>query len=206
MERNAGLAASGVVAAGVSLASVLLATMLSPDFAWTANALSNLGVPGTAAGTPTTALLFNGGLIVGALVGLVFAFFLWRRAENRGKRVVAVLLAVTLAAMGAIGVFPQGSPLHVPVAVAFFVLVTATIWADAVVVGGTDEGLRGAVATWLGAANVGVWVIWAATGPVRRPGLALPEVVGALVFAIWILSTAIRLSSRDRTVPHSAVR
>lgn len=203
MARNPRLAASGVVAAAVSLASLLLATMLSPSFEWTGNALSNLGVAGTDAGTPTTALLFNGGLVVGALLGLVFAYYLWTCAENRGKRTVAVLFALTLVAMGAIGVFPQGTALHVPAAVAFFVLVTVTIWADAVVVGGTEEGLRGAVATWLGAANVAAWIIWAATGPIRRPGLALPEIVGALVFAIWILSTAIRLSRRDPAVTRS---
>ncbi|MEF8776346.1 MAG: DUF998 domain-containing protein [Haloarculaceae archaeon] len=203
MARNPALAMSGVTAAVVSLASLLLATMLSPSFAWTANALSNLGVPGTEAGTRTTAFLFNWGLVAGALLGLVFAYYLWTQVETRGKRVVSVLLAATLLSMGAIGVFPQGTALHVPVAVAFFVLVTVTIWADAVVVGGTEEGLRGAVATWLGAANVGAWVVWAATGPIRRPGLALPEIVGALVFAIWIVSTAIRLSRWDSAVDSS---
>ena len=129
-----------------------------------------------------------------------------QRTNTHRRRAVAGLLAVTLVTMGAIGLFPQGSPLHVPAAVAFYLLVTATIWADAVVVGGTEEGLRGAVATWLGAANVAVWVVWAATGPVRRPGLALPEIVGALVFAVWILSTAIRLSSRDPALARSPVR
>lgn len=203
MDRNPALAASGVVAAGLSLGSILLATMVSPTFEWTRNALSNLGVPGTQAGTGTTALLFNGGLLLGTLLGWVFAYFLWTQAETRGKRVVAVLLAVTLATMGAVAVFPQGTALHVPVASAFYLLITVTIWTDAVVVRGTEEGRRGAVAAWLGATNLGAWLLWAATGPVRRPGLAIPEIVGALVFALWILSTAIRLSQWETRVTRS---
>ncbi len=206
MERNPALAASGIVAAAIALGGVLLATMVSPNFRWTENALSNLGVTGTAAGTPTTVLLFNGGLLLGALLGLVFAVAVWRAAESRGKQAVAALLAVTVGAMGAIAVFPQGTAAHFPVASAFYLLITVTIWADAVAVRGTDEGQRGAVAAWLGAANLGAWLVWAATGPVRRPGLAIPEIVGALVFALWILSTAIRLSRSEPAVTRSPAR
>lgn len=206
MDRNPALAASGVLAAGVSLGCLLLATMISPTFTWTGNALSNLGVAWTEAGTAMTARLFNGGLLLGTLLGWVFAYFLWTQAASRGKRLVAALLALTLAAMGGIALFPQGTDLHFPVAVTFYVMITVTIWTDAVVVRDTVEGQRGAVATWLGAANVGAWVVWAATGPVRRPGLALPEIVGAFVFALWILSSAIRLSQWEPVVTRSPAR
>ena len=185
MERNPALAASGVVAGGVALGSVLLATMVSPSFRWTGNALSDLGV---------------------AVLGWVFAAFLWLEADTRGERVVAVLLALTLAAMAGVAVFPQGTGPHLPMAGAFYLLVTVTIWADAVVVRGTEEGRRGAVAAWLGAANVAAWLLWAATGPVQRPGAAMPEIVGALVFALWILSTAIRLTRWEPAVNRSPAR
>jgi hypothetical membrane protein len=62
------------------------------------------------------------------------------------------------------------------------------------------------VAAWLGAVNVLAWAVWAATGPVRRPGLAIPEVVGALVLAAWVLSTAIRLSRWEPAVSRSPAR
>ena len=203
MDRNPALAATGVLAAAVSLASVLLATMVSPSFEWAGNALSNLGVASTDAGTATTALLFNGGLLLGALLGLVFAYFLWIEAESRGKRAVAGLLALTLLAMGLVGVFPQGTSPHFPLSVAFFVLITVTIWADAVAVRNTDEGRRGAIAAWLGATNVAAWGVWVATGPLQRPGLAIPEIVGSLALAAWLLSTAIRLSQWEPAVSRS---
>lgn len=206
MDRQPALAVSGVLATGVTLGSVLLATMVSPAFQWTANALSELGDAGTAAGTRTTVLLFNGGLIVGAVVGLAFAWFLWVAAEPRGKRIVAALFAVTMVTMGGIGLFPIGSPLHFPVSAAFFVMVTVTIWADALVGAGSDEGDRGAIAAWLGATNVAAWVLWGVTGPIRRPGLAIPEIVGAFVLAGWVLSTAIRLSQWEPVVTRSRAR
>lgn len=203
MERRAGLAASGVLATGVTLGSVLLATMVSPTFQWSANALSELGDAGTTVGTEVTVLFFNGGLIVGGAIGLVFAWLLWRAGDPGGKRVVAALFGLTMVSMGAIGVFPIGSPLHFPVSAAFFVLVTVTIWVDAVVVVGPDEGDRGAIAAWLGAVNVAAWGIWALTGPIRRPGLAIPEIVGALVLSGWVLSTAIRLSQWEPVLNRS---
>lgn len=206
MDRQPALAASGVFATAVTLGSVLLATMVSPTFQWTGDALSELGDAETAAGTGSTVLLFNGGLIVGAVIGLAFAWFLWKAAEPRGKQIVAALFAVTMVTMGAIGLFPMGSPLHFPVAAAFFVMVTVTIWADALVGAGSDEGDRGAIAAWLGATNVGTWVIWGVTGPIRRPGIAIPEIVGAVVLAGWVLSTAIRLSQWEAALSRSRTR
>jgi hypothetical membrane protein len=206
MDRSPALAASGVIATVVTLAGVLVATLVSTSFVWTRNALSDLGVATTDAGTETTVLLFNGGLVLGGLLGIVFASYLYTRAASRGKRVVAGLFAITMLTMAGIGIFPQDTAVHLPVAVAFYLLVTATIWGDAVAVRGTEEGRRGAVAAWLGAVNVLAWAVWAATGPVRRPGLAIPEVVGALVLAAWVLSTAIRLSRWEPAVSRSPAR
>jgi len=144
-------------------------------------------------------VLFNGGLLLGGLFGLLFAWGRWQRTTRAGGRVVAVLLGLTVVCMAGIAVFPQGTTPHVPLAVAFFVLITATIWADSLVTGKTPEGLRGAVTAWLGLVNVLAWGIWIATGPVLRPGVAIPEIVGALVLSAWVISEAIRLSTWERS-------
>lgn len=195
MNRDQVMAASGVAAVLVTLSAVVLATLVSPDFAWTMNALSDLGVTTTDAGTQATVFIFNGGLVFGSLLGLVFAVLRWRRARWGMGRFVAVLFGVTMAAMGGVGLFPAGTALHLPTAVTFYALVTATLWADAWDAGGGPGGRRGAVTTWLGATNAAAWIIWAVTGPVRRPGLALPEVVGALVLSAWVLTEAMRYSN-----------
>lgn len=46
------------------------------------------------------------------------------------------------------------------------------------------------IAAFPGLINLLVWLGWAATGPLTRPGIALPEYVGALSAALWVLLTA----------------
>lgn len=76
---------AGLVGGGGSLATTLAATLLAPWFAWSRNALSDLG----AAGEPT-APLFNGGLLVGGVVAAAFAWALWRRAGAVVERLAAL--------------------------------------------------------------------------------------------------------------------
>lgn len=177
---------AGLLGAAVALGGVLLATVVSPSFRWTESALSNLGTATTDAGTPLTAVLFNGGLIAGGLAGLVFAAWCWRTGGGPEARVVVVLLALALLALVGIGLFPQGRPLHLPVAAAFYVFVTALLWTDGTVALWKGRRQRGVVSAGLGTATATAWVTWELTGPMFRPGLALPEVVGAVAFAAWV--------------------
>jgi len=175
---------SGVAAVVVAFAAILGATLLSPTFSWSTSALSDLGVPGT-----TTAPLFDGGLLLAGLLGLPFVGWCWTRARNRFEAVGAALLALALVAMALVGVFPlHASDLHLPVAVAFYVLLTYGLF-----VYGTGNALAGSVrrglgTLWLGVFHVSSWLLWAA-GVRLGAGLAIPETVGALLFAAWVLAT-----------------
>ncbi|WP_229111919.1 DUF998 domain-containing protein [Halapricum desulfuricans] len=64
---------AGTASVAVAFVGIATAIALSPSFAFGANALSDLGNPGHPAGTPATALAFNGGLIVGGVLGTAFA-------------------------------------------------------------------------------------------------------------------------------------
>jgi len=182
----------GAVAIALSLGGILVATILSPSFAWTGNALSDLGVAWSAAGTSATALAFNGGLIAGGAVGLAFTRALAATARTRAERIVVALFGLTVVLMGLVGVFPRGSSLHLPVAVGFYVLVSLTLWADGL------ARFAGAVpGRWLpgltfGTVNLLAWVAWAATGSILRGGVAVPETVGALALAGWVAIASVR--------------
>jgi hypothetical membrane protein len=182
----------GGLAVVLALGAILLATSLSPAFAWGDNALSDLGVAWTDAGTPLTVLVFNGGLVAAGLAGLGFAWSLWRASGGAG-RVVPASLGVAVVLLGLVGLFPRGSSLHVPVAVGFYLFVSVTAWVDGVVCLRGDRVRAGVVGLLSGTANAGAWAVWAATGPVMRGGLALPEVAGAVAFAAWVVGVA-RLS------------
>ncbi|MHB9286038.1 DUF998 domain-containing protein [Halobacteriales archaeon Cl-PHB] len=182
VERWAG--AAGVL---VTFAAILVATLVSPAFRWTAHALSNLGVTATAPGTGTTVVLFNGGLILGGLVSLGFAHYLVQTAETGLGTAAGVSFGLTTLLLAAIGVFPQDQSLHVPVAVGFYLLVSVTLALAGVAAYRRRDRTWAAVSVGLGAVNLAVWVAWGMTGGVRRGGLAIPEILGALAFALWVV-------------------
>jgi hypothetical membrane protein len=183
-----------VVAVGVTLGCTLLATQVSPSFAWTEHALSNLGVAWTDAGTTTTVLLFNGGLITGGLLGVTVAVQLYRQNRRREDQVVIVLAAAALALMGLVGVFPQGTTPHFPVAIGFFLLISATLWAEGVLQYRAGRRRWAGLSVAGGTANILAWVVWLTVVETPSEGLAVPEMVGAVIFGGWLLALAVRLS------------
>lgn len=165
--------ALGAVGSLVALGGVVLATALSPTFSWTASALSDLGV------RPPTALVFNGSLAVGGVVAAGYAL-----ALRRHSRLVAACYAVAAASMSLVGVFPSVTALHVPVAVAFFLALTATMAADGVA---RRDSRSGRLAFLLAVGHVVSWGLWL-RGVRLGPGLAVPEFVGAVAFAAWVVA------------------
>ncbi|MFC6973740.1 DUF998 domain-containing protein [Halomicroarcula sp. GCM10025709] len=200
VERERASLWAGVVSVVVTNAAILSAALASPGFRWTGHALSNLGQPGHAVATPLTTLLFDGGLVVGGLLGLGFAYALWTGSGTVGKAAVPAFVAA-MVAMAGIGVFPQSQPLHAPVAIGFYLLSMVTMALSGV--GGVVAGERryAAVTLALTALHVGVWYGWVTGGPVFRAGLAIPEAVGAAIVAGWIglVATTHRLSLRPHT-------
>ena len=140
--------------------------------------------------------MFNGGLIAGGFVGLGFGYALVGAARNRIELVGVALFGLDLVALVLIGVFPQGTDPHVPVAIAFYVLLSIALWtygAGNVVAG---DRTRGVATILAGALNGGTWVVWIVTGDLLRPGLALPETVGAALFAGWAIGTSLDVRAR----------
>ena len=174
-----------VAAILVTFGSILLATVVADGFVWTEHALSDLGVTTSEPGTDTTVLLFNGGLITGGIVGVVF--------ERRADRLVAAVAVVAFAALGLIGVFPTGEPLHLPVAITHFLFISVLLGTEGVVRYRVGEH-RWGIASVAGAiANALVWTIWFLVRSDPFVGIAIPELLGALVFAVWLPVFAARL-------------
>ncbi|MFC6835713.1 DUF998 domain-containing protein [Halomarina ordinaria] len=180
--------AGGLLAPVVALGAIALATLRSPSFTWTGSALSDLGAPGA-----PTEWLFNGGLILGGLLALPFAYRVWTRGRNRLERAGAAVFALDALCLAGVGAFPIGTDLHGPFAVAFYLLLSLSLW----VYGGGNalagDRARGLVTAALGVLNLAAWAIWAAAFTDVAPGLALPESVGALVVGVWTATTALWL-------------
>lgn len=192
MDRTALGRRAGPAAIVLTFAGVLGGMLASPSFSLADNALSELGVATSVVGTPTTALLFNGGLVVGGLVGLGFAWYLVTVATDALGRLTGGCFAVTTWSMAGVGIFPMGSSLHGPVALAFFLAISVTLAVGGLAArrhGGARFGtasLAGAVGHILG------WLGWLAAGGPALVGLAVPELWGAGLLAGWVFLTARR--------------
>jgi hypothetical membrane protein len=120
VQKIAGLC--GIIGPLVALSFIALAISDSLSwFSWKTNALSDLA--GTQA-TATAATIFNSGLIICALLSIVFAVGLMQILQKRTLGFIGVfILALSDVSLFAIGVFPEtAGRIHLYVSVAFFAL------------------------------------------------------------------------------------
>ena len=173
---------AGALAPVVALGSIVLAAALSSTFSWTGAALSDLGV------TPASALAFNGGLVAGGVLALPLA---WVLAVD-GRAVLGTVFGLTAVSMGLVGIFRSGHPLHFPVALGFYLGATLTMLTDGIGALRADGRAWGLAALGLALVHLGSWAAWSA-GSRLGPGLAIPEAIGAVLFALWVWGLAWRL-------------
>jgi len=179
--RIAGLC--GVITPLVAFTCILLAIAYSPQFSWTENALSDLGVQ-----EGLTAPLFNYGLIISGAMSLVFASGILALLRNKlvGKVGSFTFVLATLALI-AIGIFPENArPMHYFVSVAFFALIPIAMlvlmWAF-VQIGESKVALFTLLTAIVAAVP---WAIQLAVRYVR--GVAIPETISALSASAWAIA------------------
>jgi hypothetical membrane protein len=163
-------------AAVVAIGSILLAVALSGTFSWRGSALSDLGT------VERTAWLFNGGLVFACLLGIPYARVLWTAAADPLGHMRAGTYLAAILAMASVGLFPAGHPVHLPAALAFFVLAALTLLVDGVARFRLREGK---IALAAGIASPSVWPVWL-LWVIPGGGIAVPEFVGAALFAYWV--------------------
>ncbi|MFC4543813.1 DUF998 domain-containing protein [Halosolutus amylolyticus] len=195
----------GIAAPIVALGAVVLATIVaSPEtFTWRGRALSDMGRYGA-----ETFALFNGGLIVGGLLGLPFAWRLWQTSRGVVERVGVALLVVAVAGLIGVGVFFLDhtavyleTERHFLAALTFFGVAPIAQWVYGTGQVLADDRRGGLVSIWLGIAHPIAWLGWL----LYRAGsadpwawFAVPEFVAALAFGGWILVVAV---DRPSAVP-----
>lgn len=170
----------GMLTPIVAFAFILPAIVLYPQFSWTANALSDLGV---VAGT--TAILFNLGLITSGVLAMLFAsgLLIFLREKTLGRIGASIFFLGTLALI-AVGVFPESvKPMHYYVSVAFFVLLLVSMF----IIGAAFvfvAKLKMGVFTFLIATFAAtVWIVHFSTRLVS--GVAIPETLSVLSASMW---------------------
>jgi len=173
----------GVLAPIIGLTLILLAIYYSPWFSWTENALSDLGVQGTAA------ILFNSSLVVGGVLTIIFAIGLREILLNRTLGRIGTLIFILDGTMlCAIGIFPEtAGDIHFYVSVAFFVLLPVSLFLNGVaMMQESSERKTGLFTITAGIVAATVWMLqWSA--------VAIPEIIAALAAFVWSIVLGIRM-------------
>ncbi|UCH43350.1 MAG: DUF998 domain-containing protein [Dehalococcoidales bacterium] len=182
----------GIASQLTGLATVLVAALISPWFSWTESYISMLGIEGS------VTVLFNSGLIVTGVLGLIFTSGLWRHLPSEllnwaGKAGVACLVLGSLS-LSAMGIFP--STLEYPhntasITFLFFIVLGFLL------IGLT--GVTKASKKW-GWFSLCAGVLILALQPIPWPwsGGAIQQMLFCLPWSIWTVVVSTRLLMRNR--------
>jgi hypothetical membrane protein len=171
----------GIIAPIVAFIFILLAIALSPEFSWTENALSDLGVQEGA-----TAILFNSGLVIGGILALVFVSGLFLLQKTMLGRIGVFIFVLAALDFIAIGVFTENfEPTHFYVSVTFFVLFPISMLVTGAAFLLTAERKMG-VFTFLAA--IVAALMWAIQWTIGfGSNVAIPETLSGLSASIWLM-------------------
>lgn len=179
----------GIVSPILTLILVGLAISQASWFSWTENALSDLGVH------DESAMLFNGGLILGGILTVVFAFGVTRfYGDNTVGRGGAFFLLLAGIFLASIGIFPETAPnnIHYIVSVAFFsMLPLSLLMQSAAMLRTSANRILGAFTLAMAITTLVPWAVWIPLKPYR--GVAIPELVSAVALAFWSITMGIKL-------------
>jgi hypothetical membrane protein len=176
-------AAAGIAVPILAFTCILTAVATYPQFSWTNNALSDLGVvPGI------TGPIFNFGLLATGLLAFNFAIFglFTYFGQSWVGKIGSIVFAASTLALIAISVFNENfSPTHYLVSVAFFTLapialfiLTCAFWL------GRHRGMAVFTVT-VGVAAAFPWLLLFASNYV--PNVAIPEFISGLAVSVWVI-------------------
>jgi len=182
----------GVIVPVVAFAFIISSIITYPQFSWTSNALSDLGVvPGI------TATLFNFGLYASGLMGLFFAVGLYKYLnKNAIGNIGAIVFAGASLALEGIGWAPENVhafnfPWHYFFSVLFFVLVPIALLVIAAYFMTTHKRQTAEFTLLLAVIAAAPWVLYFAVQYV--PGVAIPELISALAASAWTIAVGWRM-------------
>ena len=179
-------AAGGITAPIVAFACIIAAITSYPQFSWTNNALSDLGIV-----EGITGPLFNFGLITAGILALIFAtlgLFTFMGKSSLGKVGSGFFAAATIALI-CIGIFNENfSPTHYIVSVAFFMLAPIGLFILTCAFYRNHQRGIAAFTVAIGAVAALAWILQFTLNYV--PNVAIPETISALAISVWAIVLA----------------
>ena len=199
-------ALGGIIGPIIAFIGIFVSIAISGSwFNWYTNALSDLGHPsrlGGSSGIPgfnPAALLYNGSLIVTGLLTLPLTF--WLIYHQRGESSIlgmlaGIILFIAQLFLISVGIFHEEfGDLHGAVSVGFFVFILLAGMTYGIRLLLTPENrLFGIVAFGLPFISAIIWAVHILLpGVLPWTGVAIPEMISAIVSVGWVLPLAFRL-------------
>ena len=168
----------------------------APWFSWTENNLSDLG--GDIGETPIWAahgvasILFNCGLTIVGILGVVFACGLKNTQRMPSGRLGALLFILDMCALCCVGIFPltTGVP-HWVASMSLFLLAPFSLWLLGAGFLDSFEKVWGVFSIIIGAIIiVGLFVLPVLSG---FKGYAIPEIILAIALSVYSITLGVKL-------------
>ena len=180
---------TGLLAPILAFACILTAIASYPQFSWSNNALSDLGVVKGLTGS-----LFNFGIYASGLLALAFAvlgLFVYLGKNWTGK-IGSVIFAAAAVALICIGIFNERfSGTHYYFSVAFFVLVPISLFIITCSFLLASQARMAMFTLTAGIIAVLPWILLFAFHYV--PDVAIPETVSALAISVWTITLSYKM-------------
>lgn len=180
----------GLIAPLIALVAISLSILISPEFSWFENALSDLGhYTRTDLGNfqLVSAIIFNSGLIITGLLELSYVVPLIKKQNDLVNRLGLSVFGISALFLVLIGIFSENfSPTHFLVSVGFFATFPFAMWIVGVGM------LRYRNLWWFAIISVllpfvSLYVWWGTyAGMMPWSGVALPEIITAMSAIGWI--------------------
>jgi hypothetical membrane protein len=172
----------GILIPIVAFTGIFLAVASYPQFSWTGNALSDLGVV-----EGVTAVLLNFSLVIGGILALIFAsgFFIFLRDDVLGRIGVFMFVLAALALI-AIGIFPENvKPTHFYASEALFIISHISMFFMGTTFLRAGKMKLGLFTFLLAIVSLVAWIIQFSTRFVL--GVAIPETISSISISTWII-------------------
>jgi hypothetical membrane protein len=185
-------AAAGIAAPILAFTCILLAIASYPQFSWTNNALSDLGVV-----ADVTSALFNFGLVAAGVLGFIFAalgLFSYLGKSWAG-RFGSAFFAGACVALICIGIFNEHfSPTHFLVSVAFFSLAPIALFILTYALYHNHHKGLAMFTVAIGVIAALPWILEFTLHYVS--GIAIPETISGLAVSVWVIALATKMRKK----------
>ena len=196
---------AGIIGPIIGIGAVLLSVSMSSSwFSWQENALSDLGVD-TFGGTTAGIWTFNLGMIIAGVLSSIYAYGLYRLlTKNTTNKIGVIAVIIGGINLALVGIFTEDWPtIHRLVAMTYFVFTPIGL----IIMGSgmlKKERTFGIITMITGisaliAISTAILIVFESPVANGWPvGIAMPEMVEAVILATWISGSALRfLKNKD---------